>query len=314
MSSKPRQRSEISLSLASVLVISVKMRRFFLKVAASASAACRRVSRIGVLQAVQRRLQRQLLAVDVEAQVGHRLVEQAVPGAAPGDRLFVEQLLDAVLELVGLVHPEVEHPGPVVAEAGVGVERGVDQRIVDQVEFQRKEQQMRAGVGHLLLDVAIELGALRVGRVAGIDEAGIGDDAADQLLQRLVFAKALAKPGLAALGGLSRASLPFQRVSKATESAAACSRSRVSSGASMARIKIGEVPFRQIAERGRALTASPAWPSGSRGVGHIRLPRIRWEAGCGCRKKSFTGFLEALFRTLCQDDPDDNHPTSAISR
>ena len=150
---------------------------------------------IGVLQAVQRRLQRQLLAVDVEAQVGHGLVEQAVPGAAPGDRLFVEQLLDAVFELVGLVHPEVEHPGPVVAEGGVGVERRTDQRVVDQIELQREKQQMRAGVRHLLLDVAVKLGALRVGRVAGIDERGIGDDAADQLFQRLVFAQALAEPG-----------------------------------------------------------------------------------------------------------------------
>jgi hypothetical protein len=49
------------------------------------------------------------------------------------------------------------------------------------------------------------------------------------------------------------------------------------------------------------------------GVGHIGYLEFRWEAGAG-RNKSFTGFLEGLFRTLCQDDPDDNHPTSAISR
>ena len=110
MSSKPRQRSEISLSLASVLVISVKVRRFSRKVAASASARLAAHLAVGVLQQVQRRLQRQLLAVDVEAQVGHRLVEQPVPGAAPGDRLFVEQLLDAVLELVGLVLAQVDAP------------------------------------------------------------------------------------------------------------------------------------------------------------------------------------------------------------
>ena len=116
------------MSLASVLVISVKVRRFFLKVAASASArlaarlasaSCRRFS---VGSSVSS------LAVDVEAQVGHRLVEQPVPGAAPGDRLLVEQLLDPVFELVGLVHPQVEHPGAVVAEAGIGVERRGDQR------------------------------------------------------------------------------------------------------------------------------------------------------------------------------------------
>ena len=160
--------------------------------------------RVGVLQAVQRRLQHQLLAVDFEAQLRHRLVEQAVPGAAPGDRLFVEQLLDAILELVGLVHPEVEHPGTVVAERRIGVEGGADQRVVDQIELQGKEQQMRAGVGHLFLDVAVELGALRIGRVAGVDECRIGNDAADQFLERFIFAKALSKAGLCALGGLGR--------------------------------------------------------------------------------------------------------------
>ena len=71
---------------------------------------------VRVLQPVERRLERQLLAVDGEAQVCHRLVEQPVPGAAPGDRLFVEQLLDPVLELVGLVLAQVEHPGAVMAE------------------------------------------------------------------------------------------------------------------------------------------------------------------------------------------------------
>ena len=44
MSVKFRQRSEIALSLASVLVISVKVRRFSLKVYVRASDALRRVS------------------------------------------------------------------------------------------------------------------------------------------------------------------------------------------------------------------------------------------------------------------------------
>jgi hypothetical protein len=47
---KPRQRSEISLSLASVLVISVKVRMFSLKVAASASRPCAGPRGSGILQ------------------------------------------------------------------------------------------------------------------------------------------------------------------------------------------------------------------------------------------------------------------------
>lgn len=208
---------------------------------------------IGILQAIEGRLQRQFLAVDVEAKVGHRLVEQAVPGAASGDRFLVEKLLDAVLELVGLVHSEVEHPGPVVAESGIAGECAFDRSVVDQVQFEREEQEMRAGIGHLLLDVAIELGALRIGGVAGIDQAGIGDDAADQFLQRLVGDQRLAQLAGAAAPGLGgERSLP-----------AGLEGDRIGGGFGdvplqfrrfHAGIEVGKVPFRQIAKLGRALT------------------------------------------------------------
>ena len=56
------------MSLASVLVMWVKRRMFVLKVAASASAAALRFASSVILQEVQRRLDRQLLAVDVEAE------------------------------------------------------------------------------------------------------------------------------------------------------------------------------------------------------------------------------------------------------
>ena len=223
--------------------------------------------RIGVLQAVQRRLQRQLLAVDFEAQLRHRLVEQAVPGAAPGDRLFVEQLLDAILELVGLVHPEVEHPGTVVAERRTGVECRADQRVVDQIELQRKEQQMRAGVGHLFLDVAVELGALRIGRVAGVDECRIGNDAADQFLERFIFAKALSEAGRCALGGLGRElALPAVFESQGV----GCGLFEIARQfwRIHRRIEVGKVPFRQVAERGRACAhCSLGRPFA--GIGHL---------------------------------------------
>ena len=155
---KPRQRSEISLSLASVLVMCVKRRMFVLKVAASASAAALRFAASAVLQKVQRRLDGELLAVDREAQARHRLVEQAVPGAAAGHRLLVEELLDAILELVGLVLAHVLDPRPVVAERRIG-HRRFEHRVVDAVELEREEQEMRTCRGDLLLHVAVELRA-----------------------------------------------------------------------------------------------------------------------------------------------------------
>ena len=117
---------------------------------------------------------------------------------------------------------------------------------------------MRAGVRHLLLDVAIELGALRVGRVAGIDQPGIGGDAADQFLQRLVFAQRLRRAGRPRPVAASAASLPFQRLSNAAASRAARSMSRLQLGRIHAGIEVGEVPFRQVAKRRRAAVPDAA--------------------------------------------------------
>jgi len=98
----------------------------------------------------------------------------------------VKDLLDAVLELEGLVLAQILDPGAITPEGFVGGQCCLDIGLLDLVQFQREEQQMRARVRHLLLDVAVELGALRIAGIAGIDEAGIGHDAADQFLQRLV--------------------------------------------------------------------------------------------------------------------------------
>ena len=45
---------------------------------------------------------------------------------------------------------------------------------------------MQRGGGDALLHVAVELGAQRIGGVAGIEQRGIGDQPAELVLQRLV--------------------------------------------------------------------------------------------------------------------------------
>ncbi len=84
-------------------------------------------------------------------------------------------------------------------------------RVVDAVEFEAVEDQVRAGIGHLLLDVAIKLRALRVRRIAGVDQAG------DRRRSCRSVLPALRTPGSRLrnhrLRGLaaSVARLPFQR-------------------------------------------------------------------------------------------------------
>ena len=197
------------MSLASVLVISAKVRRFALKVLASASEAARRFLPSRVLHQGERRLDRERLAVDLEAQRRDRLVEQPVPGARAGHRLLVEQLLDAVLELIRLLLAHVLDPRPVVAERADRAIARVQRRVVDAVELEREEQQMQRGRGDPLLHVAVELGAHRIGGVAGIDEARIGDEPAEQVVERLVALHRFGELRAAVRAAASAASLPL---------------------------------------------------------------------------------------------------------
>ena len=141
-SSNLRQRSEISLSLASVLVISVKVRRFAPSVAARASAASWRFVSSGSCSLPSSGSSDRLLALDLEAQRRHGLVEQPVPGGCAGHRLLVEQLLDLVVELVRLLLADILEPRPVVRRARV---RGIavfERRVVEPVEFELEEQKI----------------------------------------------------------------------------------------------------------------------------------------------------------------------------
>ena len=71
--------------------------------------------------------------------------------------------------------------------------RRVEHRVVDAVELEPEEQKLARGRGQALLRVAIELRADRVRGVAGIDEARIGHEAAEQILHRLVALHGLAE-------------------------------------------------------------------------------------------------------------------------
>ena len=95
---------------------------------------------------------------------------QAVIG---GHRLFVKQLLDAVFKLVRPVAAHILEPRPIMAERGI-FHRRFDERVVDAVELEREEQQMRGRRRQSLLHVAVEFGARRIDGIAGMDEPGIG--------------------------------------------------------------------------------------------------------------------------------------------
>ena len=85
---------------------------------------------VAILQQIQRRLDRQLLGPDLEAQARDGLVEQPVPGGIAALRFLVEQLLDAILELIRLVLAQILDPRPVMRQFG-RLHRAFDHGVVD---------------------------------------------------------------------------------------------------------------------------------------------------------------------------------------
>jgi hypothetical protein len=97
----------------------------------------------------------------------------------------VEQPLELLVELVGLVLAQVHDPGP-VARQRRHLEPLSQDRLVDLVELELEEDQIGGDGGQPVLDIAVELGVLGIGCVAGVEQAGIGAELADQLAQALV--------------------------------------------------------------------------------------------------------------------------------
>ena len=140
---------------------------------------------VAVLHEIQRRLDGERLARHLEPQIGDGGVELAVPRRVRRHRFFVKQLLDAIFELVRPIAAHVLEPRPVMAEHGIG-QRRFELRVVDAVELELEEQQMRRGRGHALLHVAIKFGACRIDRVALMDEHRIGAEPAHAIADRLI--------------------------------------------------------------------------------------------------------------------------------
>ena len=142
---------------------------------------------VGVREEIQGGLQgqRRRLALHLEAQAGHGLVEQPVPGAAGGERLLVEQPLQPLLQLVGLLLAQVIEPR-LVAGHGRRLQGGRQLRVVQAVDLQLEEQEIGGDGGQPLLDVAVEAGVLGIAAVRGIEQAGVGAELAQGVAQGLV--------------------------------------------------------------------------------------------------------------------------------
>ena len=162
----------ISLSLASVLVISENSRR--LRPNASPIALAGRLAHraVPVRQLVERPADGQFLAAHRDAHAGDRLVEQPRPGGAPGHLLLVQQLFQLVGELVRAEHAQVAQPWPPARQRRVG-KLGLQRRLVQPVQLQGEEQQVAADRGHPLGHGLVEPADRRVGGIAAEQQLGV---------------------------------------------------------------------------------------------------------------------------------------------
>src|SRR5665647_3484663 len=126
-------------------------------------------------------------------------------------------------------------------------------RIVDAVEFEREEQQVDRGRGDALLHVAIELGAHRIGAVAGIDQRGIGDQPAEPVLQRLVTLDHLDQRASGALARGKPRQPALEILLEGQAFGVSQRQVALEFGAVEPGIEVVEVPFRQGAEFGAEL-------------------------------------------------------------
>ncbi len=141
---------------------------------------------VGVGEQVERGFEPERLAVDLEGQPGHGLVEQPVPGGGADDRLVVQELLQLIGELVGLHRADAVEDGLVAAEVGVRREEGVEAGVVDPVQLEGEEHQRGRQVGDGGLLVAKELRPGGIGGVLVVAQPGEAHDPAGDRLDALV--------------------------------------------------------------------------------------------------------------------------------
>ena len=148
MSAKPRQRSEISLSLASVLVISANCAHVVLKGVRQRLRRGLALCAGAVLQQIERRLDGERFARDLEPQIGDGRVELPVPGRISRSPIFRETAArrDLRADRAGSAARLRARAGNDRAPDRPSLLSSIASSIA--VEFEREEQQMRRGRRH----------------------------------------------------------------------------------------------------------------------------------------------------------------------
>ncbi len=227
-------------------------------------------------QQVQRRLDAQPVALDLERHPRDGFVEELVPSARPHDRLIVQEPLQLVRQLVGLHRPHPVKNRLVAQKSRVTAKDRVVTIIGDAVELEAEKHQRRRVGRDPVLHVRHELGAARVGRVLVVAQPRIGHDPACHHVDLLVAGNAIQharriKPGqLALVIGGETGAFPLQprQIPRQLGRTGAC-------------VKIRQVPVRQSPQR-----PAPGVACGVTGQGGGKLGQMHGEPLRGKRVAS----------------------------
>ena len=113
--------------------MSVKMRRICLEGLGQRLCGCPAHFRARIVQQIERRLDGERLGPDLKTKACNGLVEQPIPGRISGHRLFVKELLDAVIELIRLLLADVFQPGTVMRERRIAFHRSIEHGVIDAI-------------------------------------------------------------------------------------------------------------------------------------------------------------------------------------
>jgi hypothetical protein len=228
-------------------MISANVRRFSLNVLASACDAALRIAALGLPHEIERRLDGERFRADLEAQAGDGLVEQAIPGRISCHRFFVEELLDAILELIWLLPTNIFEPRAVVCQRAI-LHGSFELGVVEPVELEREEQEMRGRGGDALLHVGVELRARGIDGVAGVEEPAIGHKPPEKIIERLIALHRLGerRAGVGSFG--ERCELALVGLLEGQAFGGAVIEIALHLRIIEPGIEIGEIPFRQRAE------------------------------------------------------------------
>src|SRR5262249_56204574 len=95
----------------------------------------------------------------------------------------MKELLDAVLELIRLFPTDIFDPRPVMRQRAV-LHGGLELGVVEPIEVEGKEQEMRRGSRDALLHIGVEFAARGIGGVAGMHQPGIGCEPPEKVIER----------------------------------------------------------------------------------------------------------------------------------